>query len=126
MPMYGNSKQFTHVKIVCTTSSDISGPLHGCATTSLSSSQVHSHAGLDFAYPEAAKIGGLVSGPSQQGAGTAESPSGWVIAVERCVPKPQGELPEQPSTSGREDAAGTPQGEPKTPCEAMFCLSSQL
>jgi small ligand-binding sensory domain FIST len=38
--------------------------------------------GLDFAYPEATKIGGLVSGPPQQGAGTRESPSGWLIAAE--------------------------------------------
>lgn len=63
-------------------------------------------AGLDFAYPEASKIGGLISGPPQQGAGTAESPSGWVIAVERCTPKPLGGAPEEAGPSGREHASG--------------------
>ncbi len=63
------------------------------------------HAGLDFAYPDAAKIGGLVSGPPQQGAGTAESPSGWVIAVERCSRKAQDAPEEEASTSGRDDVS---------------------
>ena len=69
-------------------------------------------AGLDFAYPEAAKIGGLVSGPPQQGAGTAESPSGWVIAVERCSRKAPDAPAEEASTSGREHNSDAPPGEP--------------
>ncbi|EIE18487.1 hypothetical protein COCSUDRAFT_68226 [Coccomyxa subellipsoidea C-169] len=43
-------------------------------------------AGLDFAYPEAAKLGGLISGPPQRGAGTQESPSGWLIVLETWTP----------------------------------------
>lgn len=42
--------------------------------------------GLDFAYPEAAKIGGLISGPPQRGEGTKESPSGWLIVLETWSP----------------------------------------
>lgn len=56
-------------------------------------------AGLDFAYPEATKLGGMVSGPPQQGAGTSESPSGWLIAVERWEP------PSSPAAPAAGDAA---------------------
>ena len=84
------------------------GQSQGCAgcfsSEGMQCTEVKSmHAGLDFAYPEAAKIGGLVSGPPQQGAGTAESPSGWVIAVERCTLKAQDAPAEEASTSGRDD-----------------------
>ncbi len=41
---------------------------------------------MDFAYPEAAKIGGLISGPPQRGEGTKESPSGWLIVMETWSP----------------------------------------
>ncbi len=41
---------------------------------------------MDFAYPEAAKIGGLISGPPQRGEGTKESPSGWLIVLETWSP----------------------------------------
>ncbi len=66
------------------------------------------HAGLDFAYPEASKIGGLISGPPEQGQGTAESPSGWVIAVERCKRKPQDQPSEEASTSDANGASSPP------------------
>lgn len=66
------------------------------------------HAGLDFAYPEASKIGGLISGPPEQGQGTAESPSGWVIAVERCKRKPQDQPSEEASTSDGNGASSPP------------------
>lgn len=61
-------------------------------------------AGLDFAYPDAAKIGGMVSGPPQQGAGTSDSPSGWLIAVERWVPPPA-PLPAGTSTNAQQEEA---------------------
>ena len=45
-------------------------------------------AGLDFAYPEAAKIGGMVSGPPQQGGGARASPppAGSLRSSAGCPP----------------------------------------
>lgn len=63
--------------------------------------------GLDFAYPEAAKIGGLISGPPQRGEGTKESPSGWLIVIETWSPPDEvpfeGDPADSPKRNGRVD-----------------------
>ena len=63
--------------------------------------------GLDFAYPEAAKIGGLISGPPQRGEGTNESPSGWLIVMETWSP------PDDVSTASNDVSESNPADSPR-------------
>lgn len=68
-------------------------------------------AGLDFAYPEAAKIGGLISGPPQRGDGTKESPSGWLIVLETWSPPSavSNDVSGAPGDVSEGDPVGAPQ-----------------
>ncbi|KAK9902118.1 hypothetical protein WJX75_004921 [Coccomyxa subellipsoidea] len=68
-------------------------------------------AGLDFAYPEAAKIGGLISGPPQRGDGTKESPSGWLIVLETWSPPSavSNDVSGAPGDASEGDPGGAPQ-----------------